>query len=201
MFLFDLKTFLNYCHSDEMIPRAADSPLMEVTAMKRVLMTCLSFCFSFSLLAVPIRGRLDESIAREASAAALRGVYYLASKQMDAGHFSDDPALDRKIAKLIELSVPEAPDLGIPLEKWKKAAENMRKTAAAPRTSEAESYRNLFELVRTLKRMDSDPLLPGDFRNWRMNTATHLLEKQRGDGSWGGVSSTFYAVCSLYTIL
>lgn len=162
-----------------------------------------SFFFTLRLVSAPFPApqKLDESLAREASAATLRGVYYLVSQQDGKGNFSSDPGLDRAIAALAESFSAGEPDLKTALNRRKRNAENAVPGTEISGDKSAEPYRNLFELTCLLKRLDSSPLLPENFRHWRRNTLQRLLETQQHDGSWGNVPSTFYALCCLRLIL
>lgn len=68
-----------------------------------------SFFFTLCLVSAPfpVPQKPDESLAREASAAALRGVYYLVSQQDGKGNFSSDPGLDRRLPHWRNLFPPE----------------------------------------------------------------------------------------------
>ena len=157
-----------------------------------------SFFFTLCLVSAPfpVPQKPDESLAREASAAALRGVYYLVSQQDGKGNFSSDPGLDRAIAALTESFSAGEPDLKTALNRRKRNTENVIPGTKISGDESAEPYRDLLELVRLLKK-----LLPENFRNWRRNMLQRLLETQQRDGSWGNVPSTFYALCCLRLIL
>lgn len=162
-----------------------------------------SFFFTLCLVSAPfpVPQKPDESLAREASAAALRGVYYLVSQQDGKGNFSSDPGLDRAIAALTESFSAGEPDLKTALNRRERNTENVVPGTKISGDESAEPYRDLLELVRLLKKLDSSPLLPENFRNWRRNMLQRLLETQQRDGSWGNVPSTFYALCCLRLIL
>lgn len=93
------------------------------------------------------------------------------------------------------------PDLKTTLNRRKRNTENVIPGTKISGDESAEPYRDLLELVRLLKKLDSSPLLPENFRNWRRNMLQRLLETQQRDGSWGNVPSTFYALCCLRLIL
>ena len=86
-----------------------------------------SFFFTLCLVSAPfpVPQKPDESLAREASAAALRGVYYLVSQQDGKGNFSSDPGLDRAIAALTESFSAGEPDLKTALNRRKRNTENV----------------------------------------------------------------------------
>ena len=96
-----------------------------------------SFFFTLCLVSAPfpVPQKPDESLAREASAAALRGVYYLVSQQDGKGNFSSDPGLDRAIAALTESFSAGEPDL--------KTALNRRKLSFRGQKSPETKARNL----------------------------------------------------------
>ena len=111
------------------------------------------------------------------------------------------PELDRAIAALAESFSAGEPDLKTALNRRKRNMENVVPGTKISGDESAEPYRDLLELVRLLKKLDSSPLLPENFRNWRRNMLQRLLETQQRDGSWGNVPSTFYALCCLRLIL
>lgn len=105
------------------------------------------------------------------------------------------------IAALTESFSAGEPDLKTTLNRRKRNTENVIPGTKISGDESAEPYRDLLELVRLLKKLDSSPLLPENFRNWRRNMLQRLLETQQRDGSWGNVPSTFYALCCLRLIL
>ena len=163
-----------------------------------------SFFFTLRLVSAPFLPpqKPDESLAREAYAAALRGVYYLVSQQDGKGNFSSDPGLDRAVAALTESFSDGEPELKTALSRWKRNTGNVVPQTKISGNKSAEPYRDLLELARLLRKLDSGPLLPGNFRSWRVNTVKRLLEMQQHNGSWGNdAHSTFYALCCLRLIL
>ena len=159
-----------------------------------------SFFFTLCLVSAPfpVPQKPDESLAREASAAALRGVYYLVSQQDGKGNFSSDPWLDRAIAALTESFSAGEPDLKTALNRRKRNTENVIPGTKISGDKSAEPYRDLLELVRLLKKLDSSPLLPENFRNWRRKCCS-VCWKHSSVTARGGMFPphfTHYAACA-----
>ncbi len=161
-----------------------------------------AFPFSFPGAGAPLEDpfRLEESLARELSAAARRGVRHLASLQKQNGAFSDDPDSDRRIAALIGAFAGEEEDLKTALRNHRPPEGTARTGKKSAPDPESEGCRELFELVRALRKAEKGPLFPKRFRAWRRDAAERLLETQNAEGAWGNARGTFYALCAIRLI-
>ena len=175
---------------------------------KKPLAVCIAVAFVFPfLLPFPASGapvadpfRLEESLERELAAAARRGIWHLASLQKENGAFSEDPVFDRRIAALIGAFSGEEADLKAVLRKHRPPKGPVRAGKKTVPDAEPEYWRELFELVRTLRKTENSPLFPKGFRSWRRDVAERLLETQNRNGAWGDACGTFYALCAIRLI-
>ena len=149
---------------------------------------------------VPEAFRLEESLARELSSAALRGTSYLVSLQKDNGSFSDDSVLDRQIADLIRTFAQDEPEIKKALQKHRPPEGSAQSAGGTEPDLKSQAYRELFYLVRALRKAEGSVLFPERFRSWRNETAKRLLETQNGEGAWENAQGTFYALCAIYLI-
>ena len=177
--------------------------------MKKTLIPVISALFHVSVFSavfpafgapLPDAYRLEESLARELSGAAVRGICFLASLQKENGSFSDDPGSDRRIATLIGSFAQDEPELKKVLEKHRPPAKTEPAEKKEKTDAKSEPYRELSELVQALRKTEGSVLFPEHFRSWRNDMAKRLLETQNAEGGWGNARGTFHALCTIRMI-
>ena len=112
----------------------------------------------------------------------------------------NDLYFDRRIAALIGAFSGEEADLKAVLRKHRPPKGPVRAGKKTVPDAEPEYWRELFELVRALRKTENSPLFPKGFRSWRRDVAERLLETQNRNGAWGDACGTFYALCAIRLI-